>query len=286
MIILCLTQSKSFFDGGSLSEVISQFSNELLLLLLPFNNIQSLYYIIYFCLLLSNLYFLRSKILITLRVRSSARMEASGGNSDAYRGSSLATSGNNNNSTRYGMQLSASNFFHSPLSTLLDYTGILRTRSSSSSSHAESDSLMNSSPSAGYRDQSQPRLDDSDAAGNDGEVSIRIIGSEQEHDRVGIVLPSPTASQNEVFVQPLARTASATSLSSALEDSRSDRGDVGMMNGSGGDAEAGDGVGVNNRDSSYQRYDIQQAARWIEQVLPFSLLLLVVFIRQHLQGII
>jgi hypothetical protein len=34
-----------------------------------------------------------------------------------------------------------------------------------------------------------------------------------------------------------------------------------------------------------QRYDIQQAARWIEQVLPFSLLLLVVFIRQHLQGI-
>lgn len=43
----------------------------------------------------------------------------------------------------------------------------------------------------------------------------------------------------------------------------------------------GDGVG---RDSSYQRYDIQHAARWIEQVLPFSLLLLVVFIRQHLQG--
>nr|XP_011470999.1 PREDICTED: uncharacterized protein LOC105353484 [Fragaria vesca subsp. vesca] len=36
--------------------------------------------------------------------------------------------------------------------------------------------------------------------------------------------------------------------------------------------------------SAYQRYDIQQVARWIEQVLPFSLLLLVVFIRQHLQG--
>ncbi|KAM7526615.1 hypothetical protein LguiA_016517 [Lonicera macranthoides] len=213
-------------------------------------------------------------------------MEASGGNSDAYRGSSLATSGSNNNSSsrRYGIQLSASNFFQSPLSTLLDYTGILRTRSSSN--HAESDSLINRSLSAGYRDQSQSHLDDSEAVGNDGEVAIRIIGSEQEHDRVGIVLPSPTGSQNEVIVQPLARTASATSVSSALEDSRSDRGDGGMMNGSGGDAEAGDGVGVgvNNRDSSYQRYDIQQAARWIEQVLPFSLLLLVVFIRQHLQG--
>jgi hypothetical protein len=51
--------------------------------------------------------------------------------------------------------------------------------------------------------------------------------------------------------------------------------------------EAGDtanGVEDNSRDSAYQRYDIQQVARWIEQVLPFSLLLLVVFIRQHLQG--
>lgn len=36
--------------------------------------------------------------------------------------------------------------------------------------------------------------------------------------------------------------------------------------------------------SSYQRYDVQQVARWVEQILPFSLLLLVVFIRQHLQG--
>lgn len=36
--------------------------------------------------------------------------------------------------------------------------------------------------------------------------------------------------------------------------------------------------------STYQRYDIQQIAKWIEQILPFSLLLLIVFIRQHLQG--
>jgi hypothetical protein len=41
---------------------------------------------------------------------------------------------------------------------------------------------------------------------------------------------------------------------------------------------------ANGRDTTYQRYDIQQLARWIEQILPFSLLLLVVFVRQHLQG--
>uniref|UniRef100_A0ACD5VJQ9 Uncharacterized protein n=1 Tax=Avena sativa TaxID=4498 RepID=A0ACD5VJQ9_AVESA len=43
-------------------------------------------------------------------------------------------------------------------------------------------------------------------------------------------------------------------------------------------------AGAESSSSSYQRYDIQQVARWVEQILPFSLLLLVVFIRQHLQG--
>ncbi|PWZ25503.1 RING finger and transmembrane domain-containing protein 2 [Zea mays] len=47
---------------------------------------------------------------------------------------------------------------------------------------------------------------------------------------------------------------------------------------------AGGGKGGRESSSSYQRYDIQQVARWVEQILPFSLLLLVVFIRQHLQG--
>ncbi|KAG5060573.1 hypothetical protein JHK85_001649 [Glycine max] len=37
--------------------------------------------------------------------------------------------------------------------------------------------------------------------------------------------------------------------------------------------------------STYQRYDIQQVAKWIEHILSFSLLLLIVFIRQHLQEI-
>lgn len=47
---------------------------------------------------------------------------------------------------------------------------------------------------------------------------------------------------------------------------------------------ASGGEGARESPSSYQRYDIQQVARWVEQILPFSLLLLVVFIRQHLQG--
>ena len=37
--------------------------------------------------------------------------------------------------------------------------------------------------------------------------------------------------------------------------------------------------------ASTRSYDVQRFVRWLEQILPFSLLLLLVFIRQHLQGI-
>ncbi|KAL6626823.1 hypothetical protein ACP70R_030549 [Stipagrostis hirtigluma subsp. patula] len=74
----------------------------------------------------------------------------------------------------------------------------------------------------------------------------------------------------------------------------SERGEDGVVEEEEGDAAraqpaeptpaAGSGEGGRESSSSYQRYDIQQVARWVEQILPFSLLLLVVFIRQHLQG--
>jgi hypothetical protein len=51
------------------------------------------------------------------------------------------------------------------------------------------------------------------------------------------------------------------------------------------DGSSGIATDSSSSSSSYQRYDIQNLARWIEHVLPFSLLLLLVFVRQHLQGI-
>ncbi|XP_052172719.1 uncharacterized protein LOC127788469 isoform X1 [Diospyros lotus] len=210
-------------------------------------------------------------------------MEASAVSSDAYRGSS--TSSSSSNSRRYGVQLSASNFFQSPLSSLLEYSGILRTRPS----HQESDSVMSRGVSVGSQGQVQ---NDSVVAGNDGEVSIRIIGSgEHEHDRIGTAGQlRGVAAQNEVYPQPMARTASTLSVLSALggqgdSDSRSDQwsGESVPQTVNGGVAEGADS-GVNSRDSPYQRYDIQRAAKWIEQVLPCSLLLLVVFVRLHLEG--
>ncbi|XP_060202823.1 uncharacterized protein LOC132631239 [Lycium barbarum] len=146
---------------------------------------------------------------------------------------------------RYGVQLSASNLLCWPLSTLLEYSGFLSRLQSTNSD--ESDNVT-------YRDDSGA------LSTTTGEVAIRIIGAtDQEHNTVG--------GQNEAVVQP---TGSAVSVGEGEVASQADVGPTESNN--------------SNRDSSYQRYDIQQAARWIEQVLPFALLLLVVFVRQHLQG--
>ncbi|KAI3447867.1 hypothetical protein Pfo_004532 [Paulownia fortunei] len=192
---------------------------------------------------------------------------------------------------------SASSNIQSPLSTLLEYTGILRTRSH----HSE----LNNGAHIGYRDHHlQSHLHDSapPVAANGirsaVEVSIRILGdAEDEHDTVGTVLHSaPTvgqlSAQTESSSQPISRSVSAVSVLSTLENLvylRSDQelGDgVPHSTNASGDTDAAEGAGVHRRDSSssYQRYDIQQAARWTEQVLPFVLLLMVVFIHQHLEG--
>ncbi|XP_021675857.2 uncharacterized protein LOC110661513 isoform X3 [Hevea brasiliensis] len=216
-------------------------------------------------------------MMVMVRVRASAQMEASGSNSDAYR-SSGGSSTSSSNSRRYGM-LSASSIIQAPISALLEYSGLLRI---SRSTHQETDPLINAS--GGIHNH---RLDDSTAAAaNNGEVAIRIIGAgEHEHDREGSgLVVGQLGAQGEVSVQQ----PRAGIESDVQGDSRNDRGSgegaPQQPSSASGDGEAADGPGANGRDSSYQRYDIQQAARWIEQVLPFSLLLLVVFIRQHLQG--
>ncbi|XP_012090998.1 RING finger and transmembrane domain-containing protein 2 isoform X2 [Jatropha curcas] len=220
-------------------------------------------------------------MMVLVRVRASAQMEASGSNSDTYRGSSGGSSTSSSNSRRYGM-LSASSIIQAPISALLEYSGLLRT--ATRSTHQETDPLITGSGGI----QNNHRLDDStaSAAANNGEVAIRIIGAgEHEHDREGSgLVVGQLGAQSEVSVQqPMPGMAS-----DVQGDSRNDRGTgegaTQQPSNASGDGEAADGSGANGRDSSYQRYDIQQAARWIEQVLPFSLLLLVVFIRQHLQG--
>ncbi|CAN8248362.1 unnamed protein product [Cochlearia groenlandica] len=155
----------------------------------------------------------------------------------------METSGNNHD--RRNSILSASNIIRAPITTLLEYSGLFRTRLSPPQ---EPETLDSSSSSR---------------VSNGDEIAIRIVENGEEQ---GVAV---------------GHGESESLGSSTHVDS------IGVGGGGGGASQAsqGDGEAVSGGDSTpYQRYDIQQATRWIEQILPFSLLLLVVFIRQHLQG--
>ncbi|MQL78382.1 hypothetical protein Taro_010816 [Colocasia esculenta] len=227
-------------------------------------------------------------------------MEMAGGGSDSYSNAPGSAGADGRSSRRYGMPLSASNFIQTPISALLEYSGILRPRSS----HPEHESLVDGEGVAtGFRDHASSRGSEASvSAAAGGEVSIRIIGSgDQDSLRTG------TGSSQQLATGPgregIAGEAGVQAEHAPAACDRQD-GDPGNEDGmaegassatsspsissvssASTESESGNGLGGSNRDSPYQRYDIQQAARWIEQILPFSLLLLVVFIRQHLQGV-
>ncbi|XP_020589892.1 RING finger and transmembrane domain-containing protein 2-like [Phalaenopsis equestris] len=229
-------------------------------------------------------------------------MSASGGNSDFFRspaGSTIGGNGAGGGSRRYGLPFSVSDLIQAPLSALLEYSGILRPRSV----HLESESLSGRRIIASTGERAPGQVDESFVTDSrDGEVSIRIFDvGDQENPRTSAGIQQPLS------VGPLREGSlgdHGVSMEQMQMDSERQRGDGGSSDagvgvstfagatqspsvlGVGGQSVEGEGsvAGGNARDSAYQRYDIQQAARCIEQVLPFSLLLLVVFIRQHLQG--
>ncbi|XP_031265667.1 RING finger and transmembrane domain-containing protein 2-like [Pistacia vera] len=136
------------------------------------------------------------------------------------------------------------NLFHSPLSLLLEYSRVV----SATSISAHQDSY----PVGDIQTQSPNSIDNLSSV-SPGEVSIQIIRPENaETETTEAVLENEQAN-------PLGAGETLPLVPPSVE-------------------------GNTSRDNSYRSYDIQQLARWVEQVLPFSLLLLVVFIRQHLQG--
>jgi hypothetical protein len=184
-----------------------------------------------------------------------------GNSGEIYRNSSLGSSsvggggdGYSNNPRRYGINIAASNLIHAPLTTLLEYSGIL---GGSTSSYSQEREQLISSPSTATG---------GGGGGGHQEVTIRIIGSaENDHD------DEPNASPN-VEALPYGQRGGVVEGNANTESSISD-------------GSSGIATDSSSSSSSYQRYDIQNLARWIEHVLPFSLLLLLVFVRQHLQGI-
>ncbi|XP_027104090.1 uncharacterized protein [Coffea arabica] len=222
-------------------------------------------------------------------------METSNSNSDAAHASPSASNStpssprdsNSAPSRRYGVQFPPPlRFFHSPVSSLLEYSGLIRLRPD----HSEAEHLIidhhDTSNSNGSISANGPvpvssttalrsGSNASIATSSNGEVSIRIIGP-GDGDRVGLVADADGDEES----------LGLGSTSASVDGSSQDR-SLGAGAGAAAVDAGGEGNSTNGSsrgESSYQRYDIQQFGRWIEQILPFSLLLLVVFIRQHLQG--
>ncbi|KAK6135532.1 hypothetical protein DH2020_030703 [Rehmannia glutinosa] len=195
-------------------------------------------------------------------------------NADAANLDSASPSSASNGGGTDNLQSRAMRFLQSPISSLLEYSGVLRVRPDYP--YSEAHPLIPESTSTSVNVQNPGNsesvyLNDAvDGSGNSnmgnsigGEVSIRIIGEQD-----GVV----GANDGDNGVNGVGLDAEGSMVG---DDD---------VNGNGRDNSSGDSS--NREASSYQRYDIQQAARWIEQILPFSLLLLIVFIRQHLQGFV
>ncbi|KAM0856940.1 hypothetical protein ACQ4PT_048788 [Festuca glaucescens] len=190
-------------------------------------------------------------------------MEPAGGSADRRGGGSGASAGPAAAGfRRYGLNFSASSLLQAPLAALLEYSGVVPPgpgpqtvqQAVPSSSSSEADGLLSA------------------AAAGDGEVSIRIQGGPGDPDA-----PAATA-----IGTPPQDSIEATAASDVDLASVAGRGAAADAEASGGGSGGATGNGAGDR--AYQRYDVHHVARWIEQILPFSLLLLVVFIRQHLQG--
>ncbi|XP_074355625.1 uncharacterized protein LOC141695266 isoform X2 [Apium graveolens] len=193
-------------------------------------------------------------------------MEASPLNSNCP---SFSSSSSSNSSSTFHF-VAASSFLQNPLSSLLEYSGVLHTHDHLHSS-ADHHSLTPLTPhlhDSTSRTTSSSTTDDNISSSNRSisssvqeEVSISIIGATGEQEENHRNSPSHSSSPERDHLSP--------------------------NGGHNAERNGGGSAFIHHRDSSsYQRYDIQQAARWIEQLLPFSLLLLLVFIRQHLQGFI
>lgn len=98
---------------------------------------------------------------------------------------------------------------------------------------------------------------------SDSQETADQIEEDEEEEELSIRIVGATESEAEHFM-----------VHSEPEQSASDAG-----NGS------PDDLTNSGRRSSSSRYDIQHLAKWVEQILPYSLLLLIVFIRLHLKGI-
>eukprot|EP00897_Mesotaenium_endlicherianum_P006172 jgi/Mesen1/5583/ME000281S04638 len=183
-------------------------------------------------------------------------------------------------SRRFGFSLLAPNLFPAPFNTMLEYSGLFRRNQYSdldSSSLASTAMGYGESTSHGHMEMS-PRDTVINMGAPDGDLSQRsTLNSTTSAEASGRGLDDGASSLHQV-------TSSLLSLRNTPSDPQSS---TSTVSGSADDDRNGPterAAGLDNRENGSQRYDLQQAAQWMEQSLPFGLLLMMVFIREHIQG--
>lgn len=172
----------------------------------------------------------------------------------------------NNSRTRYSSLVSTFQFLQAPLSSLVSHYFPLP---------------QNPNPNFTFSNQIDVTNNNNNNGDGATEVSIQIV---TDHDSNRSGFDDNDGGVGELGVNEVSRNTGVGEI--GIGDGEGE--DQSLIRGSSGvQQNVGSGGDDSGSSSLYEhRYDLQQAARLIERVIPFSFLLLLVFIRQHLQGMI
>ncbi len=185
------------------------------------------------------------------------------------------------------MHLSSANVLPAPISAMLELTGLIRGRSQyhhveeEEGEEAMTESLDQSLEFSSSSSRFGGMMDRGGA-----EVSIRIFGGDEEEPEQWRVVGAVDGDEGMM----MASTSSSSSprgggaISSEQDSSGEEAAETSSSSRTSSAANAAATFHEDSAPASSQQYDFQLMATWIEQALPFTILLLMVFIRQHLQG--
>lgn len=197
---------------------------------------------------------------------------------------------------RLGAQLSSSNLLQGSISTVLELSDLLRGRQHQHQDGDLSPGHARPSNPSGLLDQLHARSRNN-ASSSDIAIQVLGMGNENSHSHPstsaagaqsmdieslrGIAFPDSGGISRDITGAAMRSSPSVGDSQASLENRENGGQEVIIERGVNGAGEAREGGG---NGGGGQRYDLQQVARWMEQGVPFVLLLFLVFIREHLQG--
>jgi hypothetical protein len=122
--------------------------------------------------------------------------------------------------------------------------------------------------------------------GGGAEVSIRIFGGDEEEPEQWRAVGAVDADEGIMMASTSSSSPGGGGAISSEQDSSGEEATE-TSSSSSRTSSVANAAAADHEDSapaSSQQYDFQLMATWMEQALPFTILLLMVFIRQHLQG--